>query len=154
AALGVEHMPTLATSVVNQPAVNLVSAWITGSATNYLSYADWQQLHFGSTNAPGSAPWQDPDGDGASNALEYLTGTDPLLAGDTWSIGISKTDLNAVIGFTRIANRGFEVQWTSDIANSNSWQPLDLPANAPLFTATNSPVSLQDPLTNAGTRFY
>jgi uncharacterized repeat protein (TIGR03806 family) len=154
AALGADHMPPLATSVVNQPAVDLLSAWITSSATNYLSYTDWQQLHFGSTNAPGSAPWQDPDGDGASNALEYLTGTDPLLPGDAWSIGIGKTDLKAVIDFTRIANRGFEVQWTSDIANNNSWQSLDLPANAPLFAATNSAVSMQDPLTNASTKFY
>ena len=153
ATLGSEHMPPLATSVINQEAVDLITAWITGSATNYLSYAAWQQLYFGSTNAPGSGPAEDPDGDGASNQLEYLTGTNPLQPGDAWTIGIGIADQNPTIDFTRIANRGFQVQWTSDISNGKSWQPLDVPANAPVFGITNSPVSVQDPATNVS-KYY
>jgi uncharacterized repeat protein (TIGR03806 family) len=152
--LGTNHMPPLASSVLNQQAIDLISAWITGSATNYQSYTDWQQFYFGSTNAPGSAPGGDADGDGASNELEYLTGTNPLLAGDDWGIRVAAIDQNAEIDFTRIANRGFEVQWTTNIANSNSWQPLDVPGNEPMFAITTSAVSLQDTLTNAPTKYY
>ena len=152
--LGPNHMPPLATSVLNQQAIDLLSTWINGSATNYQSYADWQLFYFGSTNAPGSAPWQDPDGDGANNELEYLTGTNPLRAGDGWAIGITTTDASAEIDFTRIANRGFEVQSITDISHPNSWQPLDVPGNEPVFAAANSAVKVQDPLTNTPSKFY
>ncbi|HVV73070.1 MAG TPA: PQQ-dependent sugar dehydrogenase, partial [Verrucomicrobiae bacterium] len=84
--LGATHMPPLATSVLNQSAIDLVRDWISGSSSNYQSYADWQVSNFGSTSAPGSAPWEDPDGDGAVNQLEYLTSTDPLLAQDCWAV--------------------------------------------------------------------
>lgn len=154
ASLGPNHMPPLATSILNQQAIDLVSEWISRSATNYQSYADWQQFYFGSTNAPGSAPSEDADGDGASNELEYLAGTNPLLAGDDWGIRIAAADKNAEIDFTRIANRGFEVQWTADISAPNSWQPLDVPGNEPVFAITNSAASVQDTLKNAQSRCY
>jgi glucose/arabinose dehydrogenase len=152
--LGPNHMPPLATSVLNQQAIDLLSAWISGSATNYQSYADWQQFYFGSTNAPGSAPEEDPDGDWASNELEYLTGTNPLRTDDGWAIHIAATNNNAEIDFTRIANRGFEIQWTADVAVAGSWQPLDLPGNAPIFAITNSVAKVQDSLTNGPGKFY
>jgi hypothetical protein len=152
--LGPTHMPPLATSVLNQQAIDLLSAWIDGSATNYQSYADWQQFYFGSNSAPGSAPWEDPDGDGANNELEYLTGTNPLRAGDGWRVRAVAVDNNAEIDFTRIANRGFEVQWTVDVADASSWQPLDVPGNTPIFAVTNSIVKIQDALTNVPGKFY
>jgi hypothetical protein len=97
---------------------------------------------------------EDADGDGASNELEYLTGTNPLLAGDGWGIRIIATNENAEIAFTRIANRGFQVQWTTDISDPNSWQPLDVPGNEPVFAVTESVVKVQDSLTNAPSKFY
>jgi hypothetical protein len=132
----------------------LFTEWINGSSTNYQSYADWQQLYFGSTNAPGSAPGQDPDGDGAINELEYLTGTNPLLAGDGWGILATASQQNVQIGFERIANRGFEVMWTTNISNATSWRPLDVHGNEPVFSITNSVASIQDTLTNATARYY
>jgi uncharacterized repeat protein (TIGR03806 family) len=152
--LGPNHMPPLATSVLNQQAINLLTAWINGSATNYQSYADWQRFYFGSTNAPGSAPSDDADSDGASNELEYLTGTNPLLPGDGWGIRIAATDKNADIQFTRIANRGFEVQWSTNASAAISWQPLDVPGNEPVFSVTNSAVTVLDTLTNAQSKYY
>jgi hypothetical protein len=152
--LGATHMPPLATSVLNQSAIDLVRDWISGSASNYQSYADWQQSNFGSTNAPGSAPWEDPDADGAVNQLEYLTGTNPLLGQDSWAIHSTSSQQWITIGFTRIANRGFEVQWTTNIKDSSSWRPLDVPANAPVFGAATTAVSVQDTLTNSTAKYY
>jgi hypothetical protein len=151
---GPYHMPPLATSVLNQEAIDLVTAWITGSATNYQSYADWQQSYFGSTNAPGSGPLEDPDGDGARNQLEYLSGTNPLQPGDAWGIRFSATGENAEIDFTRIANRGFEVQWTTNVSAGSSWKPLDVPANNLVFGITNTVVAVEDTLTNGPAKYY
>jgi len=152
--LGANHMPPLATSVLNEQAIDLIRSWISGSATNYLSYPDWQQFYFGSTNTPGSAPWQDPDGDGAINQLEYLTGTDPLLPEDRWAIRVTTAEQNATISFSRIPNRGFEVQWSTNIFDGRSWRALDVPANAPVFAAAGSTASVQDTLTNATAKYY
>ena len=152
--LDANHMPPLATSVLNQQAIDLISEWVTGSATNYQSYADWQQFHFGSTNAPGSSPWEDPDNDGANNGLEYLTGTDPLQPGDAWRVRFATTDENFEINFVRVVNRGFQVQWTTDISNSHSWQPLDVPSNGLLFASSNAVVSVLDTVTNIPTKYY
>ena len=152
--LGPSHMPPLATSVLNQQTLDLLREWITGNATNYLSFDGWQRLHFGSTSAPGSSRAEDADGDGASNELEFLTGTDPLLPGDGWGIHFQITGANADIHFPRIANRGFEVQWSDDLSNPQSWQPLDVVGNEPVFALSNSVSVVQDSLTNVLFRFY
>jgi glucose/arabinose dehydrogenase len=151
--LGANHMPPLATSILDQQAIDLLRAWITGSATNYQSYADWQQSHFGSASAPGSAPAEDADGDGANNQLEYLSGTNPLLAGDAWKLSVTITGESAEIQIPRIANRHLEVQWTANPAVPTSWRPLDVPGNEPVFAPTSSVVKLRDTLTDAA-RFY
>jgi hypothetical protein len=138
----------------HQQAIDLLRAWVTRSATNYQDYADWQLSHFGSTNRPGSAPGEDPDSDDASNELEYLTGSNPLLASDGWGIEIAKAGANAEIHFSRIASRGFQVQWSTNLSAPSSWQPLEVPNNQPVYAITNYVVKVQDAVTNAPSKFY
>ena len=152
--LGRDHMPPLATTVLNSQAIELLSDWITNGTAQYQSYVDWQMANFGSTNAPNAAPGADADDDGAINQLEYLTGTNPMLAGDGWGIRLMLAEAQAEIQFPRIANRGFEVQWTINLADPNSWQPLDVPDNEPLFSATNSTGTVPDQLINVPGKFY
>jgi hypothetical protein len=152
--LGHDHMPPLATTVLNSQAIELLSDWITNGLAQYQSYGDWQLANFGSTNAPNAAPGSDADDDGAINQLEYLTGTNPLLAGDGWGIRLTLAETQAEIRFPRIANRGFQVQWTTNLADPNSWQPLEAPGNEPLFSATNSTITVQDQLITAPGKFY
>jgi len=152
--LGHDHMPPLATTVLNSQAIELLSDWITNRLAQYQNYDDWQVANFGSTNAPNAAPGSDADDDGAINQLEYLTGTNPLLAGDGWGIRLTLAETQAEIQFPRIANRGVEVQWTTNLADPNSWQPLDVPGNEPFFSATNSTVRVQDQLIGAPGKFY
>jgi hypothetical protein len=147
-------MPPLATTVVNAEAVNLLSEWITNGLANYQSFADWQLAFFGSTNLPAAAPEADPDGDGASNQLEYLTGSNPLLPRDAWKVGIQPKASSVQILFPRLANRAFEVQWTTSLQDANSWVALDQPDNRAFFSSTNGQAIIEDVTSPSSARFY
>jgi len=71
---GFSRMPPLATHQLDLGASNLLTAWITIGLTNQ-TFADWQIVHFGSTNAPNAAPNADPDGDRLLYSL-YFRGED------------------------------------------------------------------------------
>lgn len=55
------------------------SAAVTNSSLPNIPWSDWQALELATTSLDG--PEEDADGDGASNLLEYVYGTDPLRAG-------------------------------------------------------------------------
>ena len=48
---GFSRMPPLATTVIDDRATNLLTAWISTELTNRLSFASWQIANFGATNA-------------------------------------------------------------------------------------------------------
>jgi hypothetical protein len=153
ATLGQGRMPPLGSTLVDTPAVSLFSSWITNDLPSYLTFSHWQVAHFGSTSAPGSAPDADPDGDGASNRLEYLTGTDPQAALSAWSIALQPDFESMSIVFPQIANRGFEVQASADLSGSAPWQALNVPENAPFFSVSNR-VSVVTDGSFGTSRFY
>jgi mono/diheme cytochrome c family protein len=134
--LGPGRMPPLDSNLVDTNAVNLISSWITNDLPSYQTFAEWQIANFGSTNAPNSGASEDADSDGASNYLEYLTHTDAMQATNLWTIGVQLNGNLAEILFPQVANRGFEVQSTSALFPA-SWSPLNVPQNAPFFSATN-----------------
>ncbi|MFO1477585.1 MAG: PQQ-dependent sugar dehydrogenase [Verrucomicrobiota bacterium] len=154
AQLGSDHMPPLGTSVINTQAVQLLADWITNDLPSYQSLADWQASLFIDPNGPDADPTADPDGDGAPNYLEYLTGTGPWNPNDFWRLSTPSVGGGLFqVKFTRVANRAFEVQCSPTLSPAN-WTPLNVAANAPWFSATNGPASVPDTLTNAGTRYY
>jgi hypothetical protein len=148
------HMPPIATTVLNTEAISLLSEWITNGLANYQSFADWQNAFFDSTNLSAAAPGADPDGDGAVNWLEYLVGSNPLRAGDAWQITIQPTAWSLRILFPRLANRAFEVQWTTNLQDAASWVALDQPDNRPFFSSTNSQAMIEDVVSSSSARFY
>ncbi|HEX5221002.1 MAG TPA: PQQ-dependent sugar dehydrogenase [Verrucomicrobiae bacterium] len=152
--LGPNHMPPLATSVINTQAVNLLAAWITNGLANYQSYPAWQMVYFGSTNAATVQQLADPDADGAKNYLEYLTGTVPTNAASAWGISVAPSNGNVQIIVPQVANRAFEIQRTTDLLNSNSWSPLNLPANAPFFPITNRTAIVEEPIQPGTPTYY
>ena len=131
-----------------------MSEWITKGLANYQSFADWQLAFFNSTDLPTAAPEADPDGDGAVNQLEYLVGSNPLVRGDAWKIGIQPKTSSVQIRYPCLANRAFEVQWTTNLQDPKSWIPLDHPYNRPFFSSTNSPALIEDVITPSSARFY
>lgn len=152
--LGAAHMPPLATSVINTQAVALLSAWITNGLSGYQSYADWQVVYFGSTNAANAQQLADPDGDGAENYLEYLTATVPTNAAAGWGISIAQSNGITKVVIPQVANRAFEVQATTNLLNSNAWSALNLPANAPFFPSSNRTAIVEETIQPGPPRFY
>jgi hypothetical protein len=121
---------------------------------SYQTFADWQIANFGSNNAPNTAANADPDGDFAQNYLEYLTGTDPLQSTSNWKIAVQRAANISQVSFTQIANRGFEVQGTTNLFNSNSWSVLDVAGNEPFFWITNRSAVISDPSSNSASKYY
>ncbi|HWN95916.1 MAG TPA: SMP-30/gluconolactonase/LRE family protein [Methylomirabilota bacterium] len=119
-------------------------------AWNPATYLDFQRKFFGTTNAPSSTRADDPDGDGSSNELEYLTRTHPLSAGEAWRIGVSNAGSTASISFAQAAGRGFEVQHSPLLAVGAIWHPL---TNLPAST-TNRAAVVGDPIDTGTNRFY
>jgi hypothetical protein len=147
-------MPPLATTIINTQAVALMSAWITNGLAGYQDFPAWQLAHFGSTNSPNAQPDSDPDADRAANYLEYLTGTDPQAGTNYWNISAQWVGTNVGVTYLQIANRGFEVQFITNLLNPD-WQLLDVPANAPFFSAVTFTNIIMDlsPMANDG-RYY
>ncbi len=122
-------------------------------AWNPATYPDFQKKFFGSTNAPAAARASDPDGDGASNELEYLTRSHPLVTGDAWRIGVEPAGATTRIIFPQIAGRGFEVQ-SAGLLAPTAWELLNVAGNPPPVSVTNRLAAVEE-IPPAGTnRFY
>ena len=129
--LGQGHMPPIATSVAHDAAAKLIEDWIREDLANYKTFEQWVSA-FNISNRDRSA---DPDGDGASNYLEYLVGSNPSQAGDGFKISISRQNGTGKVTFPQKANRGYEISAASRIRAG--WRTFDIPANSPFFSATN-----------------
>lgn len=103
--------------------------------------------------AEGRYRYEIPD-HAAPNFLEYLTGTDSLSARDRWTISWRHTERGVAIHFPRIARRGFEVEWTTHLADSTSWQSLDVPDNRPFFPAVTREAVVEDTDNLTPVKFY
>jgi uncharacterized repeat protein (TIGR03806 family) len=151
---GPGQMPPLASSLLDTQAIALVTRWITNDLVGYQTFADWQVAHFGSTNAPNALATADPDGDGARNDTEYLTGTDPNQGVDFWDLGIEGFGDVADVIYPIIPNRGITLQWTDTLTNPVPWRFLNVPENRPFFSATAGVMRVSVPTTNAPARFF
>jgi hypothetical protein len=140
AGLSGARMPPLGTTATDTNAVARLAAWINSAAlAGWQTFAQWQVSNFGSTGTPNAQPGADPDGDGLRNALEHLLGTNPNDATSGWSLGIQMDGDTPQLVFTNIANRLFEVQVRTNLGGMTPWLPLDVPDNAPLLPANDTP---------------
>jgi uncharacterized repeat protein (TIGR03806 family) len=143
---GPKQMPPTDSTIIDTNALQLLTAWITKDALNFQTYAAWQVANFDDTELPQAARDADPDNDGLHNYLEYLVGTSPVLSWVPWRISVSATNGSVQVRFPQVANRGFEVQATTNLFDPKSWQPLDVPANRPFFSVTNFEAVIEDPI--------
>ncbi|MCS1408847.1 MAG: Quinoprotein glucose dehydrogenase B [Verrucomicrobia subdivision 3 bacterium] len=150
----VGRMPPLASSVLDQQAIDLVREWITSELPERSTFSDWQSIHFPSENDPLSLADADADNDLASNLLEFLTATDPLSSDDRWRISVQLQETGVRIRFQQLPNRRYEVQWTEELHCSALWLPLDVPDNRPFVSAAPFLKTVEDSRPHARTRFY
>ena len=90
----------------------------------------------------------------ADTFTEWLTGTDAKNANDVWEIDIDRSGADVSIDFEQKANRGFEVQYKTNLVTGESWQVLDVPSNAPNFSSSDQPKSVNDTTAEADSRYY
>ncbi|HEY6170600.1 MAG TPA: PQQ-dependent sugar dehydrogenase [Verrucomicrobiae bacterium] len=145
------RMPPLGSSLLDTNDINLVAAWINSAAlAGYQTFAQWQVANFGSTNATNGSADADRDGDGVSNFLEYLLGSNPTEPSSDWRVSIQMNGPNPQIVFPQIANRGFEVQCRASLIGPPLWVPLNVPGSAPFFSAVTFTNVVED-TTGSGT---
>ena len=149
---GPKQMPPLASNIPDASGTNLVRAFVAGDLANRENFAQWQSAHFTQPLPPEAAPTADPDADGASNMLEFMTGTNPAQAGDAWGIQVT-TDQNGLnISFSNPANRAVVIETATSIPPI--WTPVDDPNNQPNFPAAAATRTVSDSLGNETMRLY
>jgi uncharacterized repeat protein (TIGR03806 family) len=129
---GPGQMPPIGSNVPDTAGSELLQQWIL-SLTNRVDFPTWAQLRL---NDPSSNPPRDrdSDADGASDYLEYLTGTDPIQPEDSWRPSITLENGQASLTIHQPANVAFRIE------SSTAWPPIDWnllahPANSPFFPA-------------------
>ncbi len=120
----------------------------------------WRFAGFGTTaNSGSAADSANPDGDGWTNADEYVLGTNPLSANHAAILSLARLGTDITLTFTAVQASGpgyagltrlYDVETTTDLANTASWTGLSGHAN---ITGANQIVTITQPLTG-GPRFY
>lgn len=140
-------MPPIASNVADPNGIALITEWIQ-ALTNRVTYAQWLGGHLGTNFVSEPSRTQDTDGDGAADYLEFLTGTNPTTAGDTWRPEVVRTETGLSLRLAHPANVALKVEGATDLSLLN-WQPLDAPGNEPRFLANESILEVPLPTTGA-----
>ena len=128
---GVPRMPPLATNELDPAAIQLLTDWIVQDLPSRESLAQWQTRNFG-TPAPLTG---DADSDGQTNALEFLTRTDPLDPQARWTLDSQIVGTDYQLTFPQTANRSVLIETSLDL---QTWTLWDVPGNQTLFNATTA----------------
>lgn len=147
---GSGQMPPLASSVPDAAGADLVEAWIR-SLADRLDFGTWAAARLGDTSgAP--APDRDTDLDGASDFLEYLTGTDPKASAEAWIPEVIRSGGPMRLRLRQPANVAFRIE-TSSGTPAGPWVDFDYPANALFYPSVARDVEiLLEP--HSGARYF
>jgi uncharacterized repeat protein (TIGR03806 family) len=146
-------MPPIGSNVVDQSAVDLLTAWINQDLPSRQSFSQWQTAKFGTPVPATAAATADPDGDGLTNQAEFLAGTNPLAADSASLLKLEKSAASLHFSYTLPANRSMTIETSSDLS-ANSWTAWDVPGNAPFFPAAGGAQVREFPQPAAGKQFF
>ncbi len=107
----------------------------------------WEIAHFGSINAPGGGPNDDPDGDGMTNLDEFRAGTDPKDAQSALHISAIKAVAGQLrVSFPTVVGKKYRVERSASL-NVGSWSIV-----ADNVAGTGDSIEIaSSPLTNSPT---
>jgi hypothetical protein len=108
---------------------------------------DWEMFYFGDLDEFAGS---DPDGDGASNLVEYESGTEPTQAASVFQIAAVRRNTagEAVLQWPNLPSRNFVVEFGDAFSN---WQTV---ANPPLIFHSPAIAEWTDTSGTNGTHFY
>lgn len=149
---GPGQMPPISSNVPDPQGIELLRAYITGDLTNRQTFPQWQTANFTDPGSPQAAAAADADSDGASNMLEFLTGTNPTQAGDGWKFSFTVGGDFLILSYDHPANRA--VIFESTDAIGGEWQAVDHPDNRLEFPITADSRAIHDPIGDDQMRFY
>jgi hypothetical protein len=114
---------------------------------------NWMLAHFGHpTGQAGdkSRATDDADGDGLTNAQEFMAGLDPNNPNSVLRItSVSQSGGNVLVGFASVSGKVYQLQYRDDLVAGN-WSPL-----VDGILGTGSTLQITDPSANGLTkRFY
>ena len=90
----------------------------------------------------------DPDGDGMSNLLEFLAGTDPRDPASNLRLKLEIRSPLAYLSFDGVAGRDYQLEVSSDLG-PGSWRPL-----SNNLRGQGAAISVEDAPQVQSTRFY
>ena len=149
------HMPPIGTSVLDETGIALIRDWIEQATPSFISYHDWigQVDEDAAPTVPPYRPYDDFDDDGTSNEFEWLSGKPPGAPSEDLGPRIEVIDGEARLTFHRLADRDYDVQWSTDPDVPGSWGSLDDPENGFFLRSEDSEASIPLPAGGTG-RFF
>jgi len=116
-------------------------ASVPASATTYTTMESWRFSHFGTpSNNGNAADSADPDGDGMTNAQEYLAGTDPMSGASALRVShVSIGNQELVVNFSTVSGKTYRLE-RSDTLQSGSWETVqgDIAGTGGVVQATDA----------------
>ena len=146
---GFTRMPPLASSVVDDQGIQLISQWITQQLPSWQPYAEWRAARFHPEDSPDGEPEADPDGDGFSNWAEYQTSSDPTNVASFWTGAIARNPDGAAIEY-ELPDHSVFVEISTNLVDWRTWAA---PGNHGIPPATAAVVRLPVPA-DARDAFY
>jgi uncharacterized repeat protein (TIGR03806 family) len=121
--IATDRMPPISSGVVDMEGLALLDRWI-ASLEGRPDFAGWLAARFGPEIAAAADRGRDADGDGASDYLEFLVGTDPVRPGDAWRLQLERRSVEAGmrLRFRQPAGVGVLLETTRDAA-AGPWVP-------------------------------
>lgn len=131
------RMPPLSSTVEDTEAQALIRDWIMEDLPTRRSY--WQAV----ADLPADLRGEDDDGDGdgLSNYMEHLFGSDPTRGDSRFNMDVSTDE----VSFALPANRGVTVEGSEDLVN---WAPLAVPGNTSQISPSGGMRTLSFPERN------
>lgn len=142
---GLNRMPPLTTNERDLAGETLIADWITELA-DHQTFEQWQMANFGTTTGADYQPMADADGDGVSNEMEYLLGTDPADHADRWQYSsVTREGSQLRVRFPLPPNRAAHVETSRDLVN---WTPTATLEGSTRYLQTESLQTFNLPLAN------